>query len=301
MPIGLPIIVSVTDLDPTFYGEDPHPPSEYDRLGPDRDARMIADLFVDQKAHIPGMELPMLLGGGPLAGRDGLPTRSHLTTALEAAANRLQAAGDTLFLYYSGHGARLAPGAAGPGARDALCLLDGFFLDVELVALWHRFAPTARVVVFADCCHAGDIATTSLWDRLLRLARRLVGDDPRGGSRSLFDDTADEIATRKSDELNRLFTEAAAGGGTDVNGIPCSLLTFAASDAEELLRTADGESPFALTLVTDYVLNRNSYRGYKDLAEAVTRDIEATDLHPSLVAAGRIDHPFEDSTPPFTV
>jgi hypothetical protein len=302
MTTGIPVIVSVTDLDPDFYGSDPHPPSDNDRLGPDRDAGMVRDMFVAQAARVPGLQPPVLLGMGPIAG-GALPTRENLSSTLQQAAAQLTGPNDTLFFYYSGHGARLKPDVAGPGNRDVLCLLDGFLLDVELVAAWHLFAPGSRVLVISDCCHAGDIATTSLWSRVQGAIRRLLGGASIDGIRSLLDERADSVAAAHSPDLIRQFNTAAAAGGTDLTGLGCSLLNFAASGADELLPTSDGESPFAQALVVDFGLNREKYHGYVDLATDVIADVQAgsSTLHPTLEAAGSPDQAFENSTPPFTL
>lgn len=299
MPTGQVIILSVTDLDPSYYGRDPHPPSNNVRLGPDRDAKMIRDMFVEQCSRVPGLQIPIHLGSVPQSA-GGPPTRSGLTAALTTAASQLTGPHDTLFFYYSGHGAQLKPGIAGTDSRNVLCLADGFFLDVELVALWHRFSPNCRVIMFSDCCHAGDIATTSLWQKLTSVVRRLVGKDTRGPVRSMFDDRADEVARANSIVLAQQFAAAASAGGADVAGIPCPLLNFAACGPAEVLPAPDGESPFALRLVTDFGLHRTTLNSYVELATRICRDM-GKGISPQLDAAGPPDASFSDSTPPFTL
>ncbi|MBD0319115.1 MAG: caspase family protein [Gemmatimonadetes bacterium] len=83
-------------------------------------------------------------------------TCGAVTDAMEEAAHGL-AAGDTLFLSYSGHGSREpdANGDDGDGCDEAWCLYDGILPDDKLVELWRRFSPGVRILVVAESCFGG--------------------------------------------------------------------------------------------------------------------------------------------------
>ncbi len=85
--------------------------------------------------------------------------------ALRAALARLRTnlrSGDTLFVYFSGHGKRLAR-TTQPGCQEGLVTVDGrIYFDVLLQDELEALASSAgRVVVFNDSCHSGGMAIKS--------------------------------------------------------------------------------------------------------------------------------------------
>lgn len=87
-------------------------------------------------------------------------TRAAVLQQLELAAETLKD-GALFVLTFSGHGAQDVDGY-GPrreveldGLDEVWCLADDFLLDDELYARFARFAAGVRVLVIADCCHAG--------------------------------------------------------------------------------------------------------------------------------------------------
>ena len=88
--------------------------------------------------------------------RGAAATREGVTGAVAAAAGAL-AAGDTLFLSFSGHGSceRDDDGDDGDGWDETWCLHDGILPDDELAKLWRLFAPGVRVLVVAESCFGG--------------------------------------------------------------------------------------------------------------------------------------------------
>ncbi|CAA6807836.1 MAG: Metacaspase [uncultured Sulfurovum sp.] len=85
-------------------------------------------------------------------------TREAVTTAITNAAETL-AAGDILFISYSGHGTAIPDetGDEEDGKDETWCLFDGLLLDDELHALWTRFAEGVRIMVVSDSCHSGTV------------------------------------------------------------------------------------------------------------------------------------------------
>jgi hypothetical protein len=134
----VPIIVSVGRLSADFYADRAARESDASHSGPADDANRMGELFADQASRAAGMQQPLFIGDGHPG---AIPsTRAEITRAISDAATRLTRAGDTLFLYFAGHGARLDAGVAGPDPRNVLCLTDGMLMDVEPIALaeWFR-------------------------------------------------------------------------------------------------------------------------------------------------------------------
>lgn len=82
-----------------------------------------------------------------------------LRAALVRMRERLRPA-DTLVIYFSGHGKRLAR-AAQPGCQEGIVTVDGrLFLDALLQPELEALAGAAgRVIMFNDSCHSGGAAT----------------------------------------------------------------------------------------------------------------------------------------------
>jgi hypothetical protein len=85
-------------------------------------------------------------------------TRDTVTRALKSAAAKL-AAGDILFLTYSGHGGQVPDknGDEDDGTDETWCLYDGELIDDELYAIFARFRKGVRIFVLSDSCHSGTV------------------------------------------------------------------------------------------------------------------------------------------------
>lgn len=99
-------------------------------------------------------------------------TADRFKQAMQDAAGKL-AAGDILFLSYSGHGGQV-PDRDGDDEVDGLdetwCLYDRQLIDDELYALFGKFAKGVRIVLLSDSCHSGTVA------RNAELSGQTVGD-----------------------------------------------------------------------------------------------------------------------------
>ncbi|HZG06498.1 MAG TPA: caspase family protein [Streptomyces sp.] len=85
-------------------------------------------------------------------------TVDNVTAELRKAA-RVLAAGDILFLTYSGHGGQV-PDTNGPEDEpdrldETLVLYDREYIDDELYKEFDGFAEGVRIFVCLDCCHSG--------------------------------------------------------------------------------------------------------------------------------------------------
>ncbi|HEX4421185.1 MAG TPA: caspase family protein [Kofleriaceae bacterium] len=95
---------------------------------------------------------------------DRRPTLDNLRAALAALGSDQVAPGDQVFIYYSGHGSRIAVTDGGPAFhREALVPVDhkdaegkpNVLYDFELNQLLRAIAArTRRVTLILDCCHA---------------------------------------------------------------------------------------------------------------------------------------------------
>ncbi|MDB4930628.1 MAG: hypothetical protein JWM10_3112, partial [Myxococcaceae bacterium] len=170
----------------------------------------------------------------PKAGTGGrAPTRANLLAELDRLGGADVAAGDRVFIYYSGHGAsvEVADGDA-RSTREALVPVDATGLDgvgtnlvfdVELNRRLARLAATGAHVTFVlDSCHSGG-------------ATRDASDE--AGARSISLRSA--VLSEALDPANAL-DESAAGGRS--LGAVADVVVVAACAADELaLECADGD------------------------------------------------------------
>jgi metacaspase-1 len=87
-------------------------------------------------------------------------TADAVSAALDSAAGRL-AAGDILFLTYSGHGGQvpdLNHDETGDRLDETWVLYDRQLVDDELFGLFGKFAKGVRIWMLSDSCHSGTVA-----------------------------------------------------------------------------------------------------------------------------------------------
>jgi hypothetical protein len=98
-------------------------------------------------------------------------TRKAVQNVIKGAAKAL-AAGDILWLSYSGHGGQL-PDVSGdePDHKDETwCLFDGEFLDDELFSALGAFKKGVRIFVLSDSCHSGTVLRNAIVHEGIRQA-----------------------------------------------------------------------------------------------------------------------------------
>ena len=158
MPQGMSIHIALNRVDPRHYqGWDGQ------LAGCIADANDMAAI-----ANAKGFERTILL--------DEQATAQRVTGAISAAAAKL-AAGDILFLTYSGHGGQVRdtntdePSDEPGGPKDETwCLYDRQLVDDELYGLWGRFRAGTRILLLSDSCHSGSVS------RLIRQYARMPQD-----------------------------------------------------------------------------------------------------------------------------
>jgi len=105
-------------------------------------------------------------------------TRARMVAEISKAARTLKS-GDIFMLSYSGHGGQLPDiNNDEPDAEDETwCLYDGELVDDELYALWRKFAPGVRILVFSDSCHSGTVTKLAYYQGTVSLRTRAVGSE----------------------------------------------------------------------------------------------------------------------------
>jgi len=103
-----------------------------------------------------------LAGGEPLLILDADATHESVIAKLKLAAEALDS-GDIFLFTFAGHGTR-RPGSLFEGSSDGrdetLVMSDKFVIDNVLRRdVWPKFKPGVRVVMVADSCHSGSVAT----------------------------------------------------------------------------------------------------------------------------------------------
>jgi peptidoglycan hydrolase-like protein with peptidoglycan-binding domain len=75
------------------------------------------------------------------------------------AASQVLTTGDILLISYSGHGGQVddANSDEADAKDETWVLFDRQVIDDELYALWSRFQPGVRIMVFSDSCHSGTV------------------------------------------------------------------------------------------------------------------------------------------------
>ncbi|HKR22337.1 MAG TPA: caspase family protein [Pyrinomonadaceae bacterium] len=101
-------------------------------------------------------------GGPPLIMIDGVAKYDDVVAKLKEAAELLDD-GDIFLFTFAGHGTSRAGGMFEPsddGRDETIVVSDKFILDNVLRReVWPKFKPGVRVVMVADSCHSGTVAT----------------------------------------------------------------------------------------------------------------------------------------------
>ena len=140
MPQGLSINIGLNSVDPSHYN------GWSGKLNAcEADAKDMARIASER-----GFETTTILTAKATAGA--------VTKAIEDAAGKLEE-GDILFLTYSGHGGQVPDrnGDESDAKDETWVLYDRQEVDDELYALYSKFAPGTRILVFSDSCHSGTV------------------------------------------------------------------------------------------------------------------------------------------------
>lgn len=150
MPKGICISIGLNAVNPVTYGG-------WDGAlrGCENDARDISAIAVSK-----GYENKLLLTKEA--------TANTVLAELQRAAKALSP-GDTLLLFYSGHGGQVGDihGDEEDQIDETWCLYDRMLVDDELYSMWSKFAPGVRVIVLSDSCHSGTVTKSLAYSELV--------------------------------------------------------------------------------------------------------------------------------------
>jgi hypothetical protein len=136
-------------------------------------------------------------------GTTPMPTKTLILQTLSALISGMQA-GDTTFVWYSGHGAQIPNSASDEGYDECWCppdtLENGNYLrDAELDSIFSRAPLNSTVFIGSDSCHSGTIVdlpyflspvgqpvvARQLPAKKALGKRAVIADDMKGGARSV--------------------------------------------------------------------------------------------------------------------
>lgn len=138
-PRGYSLCIGVNEVDTNVYG------SLAKLKGPENDAQSVRDLLLSQ-----GFASDILLTKSA--------TSRNVLSWLTSMAS-VVAAGDSVVLFYSGHGGQVPDLGADENDRldETLCLYDRMLVDDEIYAAFSRFNPQCNIVMLSDSCHSGTV------------------------------------------------------------------------------------------------------------------------------------------------
>jgi hypothetical protein len=227
-------------------------------------------------------------------------TRDAVRGAIASAAAEL-AAGDILFISYSGHGGQVpdSNGDEDDAQDETWCLYDGQLIDDELHALWATFAPGVRILVVSDSCHSGTITRELYLSALAAtgaLHAMVGGTDERPVMRAMPDNVAQRVY-----RANRAFYDHLQDGiAGDKNAPPPRASVLLISGCQDNQQSADGTFNGLFTSNLLRVWKQGDFTGdYRAFHKAIVARMPPIQT-PNYFRVGANDSAF-DAQPPFTV
>lgn len=239
-------------------------------------------------------------------------TVAKLKQAMQDAAGKL-AAGDILFLSYSGHGGQV-PDRDGDDEVDGLdetwCLYDRQLIDDELYGLFGKFAKGVRIVLLSDSCHSGTVARNAelAGQSVADLAAKLATSAnalPQVKSGALMPFGGYRLAPRQItfaayarnramyESIQRADSKAQAKAAAGRIGAGVILI----SGCQDNQLSSDGERNGLFTAMLEIVYDGGAYaHGYKRFHREV-RGLMPPEQTPNLFQTGRTLRGFVSQTP----
>jgi metacaspase-1 len=223
-------------------------------------------------------------------------TRDNVLAALRAGAKTL-AAGDLLFLSYSGHGGQVpdVSGDEDDKKDETWCLYDGQLIDDELYFELGRFKEGVRVLVLSDSCHSGTVTREAVMpvatipSQRPKLMPEAVAMRTYRDHRAFYDKLQTDVAAaagkRVVDPDSALAQVAASGrlSGIVADFQPAVILVSGCQDNQTSM---DGEHNGAFTEQVLKVWNQGGFQGnYGNFHARVKARMPATQS-PNLFALG---------------
>lgn len=226
--------------------------------------------------------------------------------------------GDIFVLTYSGHGGQVGDVSDDEldGLDETWCLFDRQVVDDELYALWTKFRPGVRIVVFSDSCHSGSVVRalarelrlpslkaaftalsrdTVMIGRLHEARRKVIGAVPTGVPKALPFEVcwANYLKYRQTYDSLQIV----AGPSSKANVAATVLLISGCQDDQLAL---DGSQNGAFTEQLKHVWNGGSFTGNYEAFQRAIRDRLPKSQVPNYLVEGGPNPAFEAQRP-FTI
>lgn len=278
MTTGLSLHIGLNSVDPSHYQDQYGRPWSGDLVACEADAN---DMLA-------------------IAETQGFTTTTLLTTdatvesvlgALDRASKEL-AAGDILFVTYSGHGGQVRDlhDEEEDNVDETWCLYDRQLVDDELYAAWGKFQPGVRILVLSDSCHSGTVTRVIEREEELLLRALETGELPRPRSLPLGVIAGTYVAHREA--YNAIQDEYPSGETAEVAA--SVLLISGCQDAQVSL---DGAFNGAFTAALRETWDDGAFVGdYPGFHSAIRGRMPATQ-EPNYFVTGAADPVFEAQRP----
>ena len=223
-------------------------------------------------------------------------TRENVSGKITRAAQILKP-GDIFLLTYSGHGGQLPDlnGDEADGKDETWCLFDGELVDDEIFALFGKFQPGVRILVFSDSCHSGTVTRAAFYAAMT--GSGTAGGTPQGTRyRSMPNTVAQRTYWANRDFYDPILRDPQLQGSEGT--VKASVMLI--SGCQDNQQSADGTFNGLFTGTLLHVWNGGKFnKDYRAFHRAIV-DFMPPDQTPNYYVIGEIDRPFEMQTP-FTI
>lgn len=281
MAKGVSLHIGLNQVDPNHYRDQYGKPWSGDLVACENDARDMQAI-----AQAQGFSPTMLLTADA--------TVEHVLDALEQASGEL-AAGDMLFVTYSGHGGQVRDlhDEESDNLDETWCLFDRQLVDDELYAAWGKFQPGVRILVLSDSCHSGTVTRVIERERDQLLQALETGDLPRPRGLPLGVIAGTYVAHRAVyDHIQDVYPT-----GETVE-VPATILLISGCQDKQTSMDGAFNGAFTGTLLETWA--DGAYDGdYRSFHEAIRERMPSTQ-QPNYFVTGAADPAFEGARP-FTI
>lgn len=224
-------------------------------------------------------------------------TAKAVTSAIDRAAQEL-ASGDLFLLTYSGHGGQVPDRNDEEEDRsdETWVAYDRQIVDDELYALWAKFQPGVRILVFSDSCHSGTVLRAIEAEVPGEVATRDTADARSPRYKALPRDVM--IATyRAHAELYDAIQEALPSSVESDVGATVLLISGCRDDQLSLDGFSNGL--FTENLLATWADGAWNEGGYPQFHEAIRSQMPVSQ-QPNYMQVGSPNSAFEQQSP-FTI
>lgn len=216
--------------------------------------------------------------------------------ALNSAANEL-VSGDLFVISYSGHGGQIDDVNADEVDQvdETWVLYDRMLVDDELYAMWAKFQPGVRILMFSDSCHSGTVAKF-VKEKLAVCDKGSSLLEVYGGAPKVIDEDASLASYRSKQSLYDSVQYVA--GDSEKGVIRASVLLISGCQDDQL--SYDGPVNGKFTKALKLAYKDGAFAGnYKALRDAINDSLAGVQ-NPNYLPLGAANLAFE-AQKPFTL